>query len=262
VLVLDQGLLVECGEPHALLQSNAGIFSGMVEQTGTASSSYLRGVARSASITRLASRNATQLRQLRQLAGGGAGGGSDSRRGSFTGGGPPHSLRLESEVLGRRYVDQPVVLPMGGGCDVGSSSVYEDTAGLGERRANRAAGSRSSGDGGGGGGGAPTTAGPYARSGSTFGLARYGDPMAGAGLAGGAAYTRELSLLERNTAAGDVQQTSSWVDGLVRNIWPGMQQLAPRRSNSRASADGGGAAPQQEAAAGPAAAQQQRQPEW
>jgi hypothetical protein len=52
VLVLDQGVVVESDEPHSLLQRDAGIFTGMVEQTGAASASYLREVARSASVTR------------------------------------------------------------------------------------------------------------------------------------------------------------------------------------------------------------------
>ncbi len=52
MLVLDGGRLLENGEPHALLQSNRGLFSGMVSQTGSAASAYLRDVAREASMTR------------------------------------------------------------------------------------------------------------------------------------------------------------------------------------------------------------------
>lgn len=78
VLVLDQGMLVESGEPHVLLQHNSGIFSGMVAQTGPSSSTHLKEVARIASINRVASRAALQLHQQQQL-------------------------RLHSEVLGRQY---------------------------------------------------------------------------------------------------------------------------------------------------------------
>jgi hypothetical protein len=71
VLVLDQGLLIENGEPHELLQKEAGIFSGMVEQTGSSSSAYLRDVAREASYTRAAARSvasgtALHLHRLRE----------------------------------------------------------------------------------------------------------------------------------------------------------------------------------------------------
>ncbi|KAF6255037.1 ABC transporter [Scenedesmus sp. NREL 46B-D3] len=71
VLVLDQGLLIENGEPHELLQKQAGIFSGMVEQTGSSSSAYLRDVAREASYSRAATRSAASgtalhLHHLRQ----------------------------------------------------------------------------------------------------------------------------------------------------------------------------------------------------
>jgi hypothetical protein len=71
VLVLDQGLLIENGEPHVLLQKEAGIFSGMVEQTGSSSSAYLRDVAREASYTRAAARSvasgtALHLHRLRE----------------------------------------------------------------------------------------------------------------------------------------------------------------------------------------------------
>jgi hypothetical protein len=71
VLVLDQGLLIENGEPHELLQKEAGIFSGMVEQTGSSSSAYLRDVAREASYTRaaahsVASGTALHLHRLRE----------------------------------------------------------------------------------------------------------------------------------------------------------------------------------------------------
>lgn len=71
VLVLDQGLLLENGEPHALLQQQSGLFTGMVEQTGSSSSAYLRDVAREASYTRAATRSvpsgsAMHLHRLRQ----------------------------------------------------------------------------------------------------------------------------------------------------------------------------------------------------
>lgn len=79
VLVLDQGMLVESGEPHVLLQHDSGIFSGMVAQTGPNSSTHLKEVARAASINRLASRTAVQLHD--------------------------QQLRMQSEVLGRRYLD-------------------------------------------------------------------------------------------------------------------------------------------------------------
>lgn len=52
VLVMDQGVVVENDEPHALLQRDAGVFTGMVQQTGAASASYLREVARTASMSR------------------------------------------------------------------------------------------------------------------------------------------------------------------------------------------------------------------
>lgn len=95
VLVLDQGMLVESGEPHVLLQHDSGIFSGMVAQTGPSSSTHLKEVARVASVTREASRTALQLHQrdipLVQL---------DMLQ---------QQLRLQSEVLVRRYVDNPVV---------------------------------------------------------------------------------------------------------------------------------------------------------
>lgn len=90
--MLDQGLLVESGEPHDLLQQAGGIFSGMVAQTGPSSSLHLREVARMASFGRVASRNALQLHH-RQHAGV-----------------HPLQLRQQSEVLGRRYVDDPVTL--------------------------------------------------------------------------------------------------------------------------------------------------------
>lgn len=83
VLVLDQGMLVESGEPHVLLQHDSGIFSGMVAQTGPNSSTHLKEVARAASINRLASRTAVQLHD--------------------------QQLRMQSEVLGRRYLDLPVL---------------------------------------------------------------------------------------------------------------------------------------------------------
>jgi hypothetical protein len=82
-------MLVESGEPHVLLQHNSGIFSGMVEQTGPNSSTHLKEVARVASVTRVASKAALQmLMQQEQL---------------------QERLRLQSEVLGRRYVDNPVM---------------------------------------------------------------------------------------------------------------------------------------------------------
>lgn len=83
--MLDQGKLVESGEPHTLLQHNSGIFTGMVSQTGPTSSSHLREVARMASFQRAASRNALALQH--------------------------QQLRIQSEVLGRRYVDNPVQDP-------------------------------------------------------------------------------------------------------------------------------------------------------
>lgn len=82
-------MLVESGEPHVLLQHNSGIFSGMVEQTGPNSSTHLKEVARAASVTRVASKAALQMHmQKEQL---------------------QERLRLHSEVLGRRYVDNPVL---------------------------------------------------------------------------------------------------------------------------------------------------------
>jgi hypothetical protein len=69
--VLDQGLLLENGEPHDLLQKQSGLFTGMVEQTGSSSSAYLRDVAREASFSRAAARSAASgtalhLHRLRQ----------------------------------------------------------------------------------------------------------------------------------------------------------------------------------------------------
>jgi hypothetical protein len=69
-------MLVESGEPHDLLQHSSGIFTSMVAQTGPSSSTHLREVARMASVTRVASRTGVQ--------------------------------RVVSDVLGRRYVDNPV----------------------------------------------------------------------------------------------------------------------------------------------------------
>jgi hypothetical protein len=85
VLVLDQGKLLENGEPHDLLQKQSGIFTGMVEQTGPGSSLYLRDVARQASFSRAAARSVTaqQMHAAR--------------------------LRQESEVLGQGYLGRPVI---------------------------------------------------------------------------------------------------------------------------------------------------------
>jgi hypothetical protein len=96
---LDQGRLVESGEPHELLQLNSGIFSGMVAQTGPSSSAHLREVARVASLDRAASRTALQLHQQHQW--------QQQQHGQHHG--LHHSFhRMQSEVLGRRYVDNPV----------------------------------------------------------------------------------------------------------------------------------------------------------
>ena len=76
---MDSGVVVENGEPHDLLQANEGIFLGMVEQTGAASSNYLREVARSASVTR-----------------------RTARTGSVSG-----YQRIQSEVLGAPYMNRP-----------------------------------------------------------------------------------------------------------------------------------------------------------
>ncbi|KAF8071181.1 abcC12 [Scenedesmus sp. PABB004] len=117
VLVLDQGLLVENGEPHELLQKSAGIFTGMVDQTGASSATYLKDMARSASFTRTASRSAASAAATRLAAG---------------------RLRdaARSEVLGAPYLGR--------------------------------------------------------------------DAMGGAFMATGAAFTRELSLLQRNAEAGSL----------------------------------------------------------
>lgn len=105
VLVLDQGKLVESGEPHALLQHNSGIFSGMVAQTGPSSSSHLKEVARIASINRVASRNALQLQHQQQL-------------------------RLHSEVLGRQYNTAAMDAgPQQHGLDAGRGSTPFDSRG-------------------------------------------------------------------------------------------------------------------------------------
>ncbi len=45
VLVLDQGQLVEYDRPQVLLKDEAGIFSGMIAQTGQSSSAMLRNLA-------------------------------------------------------------------------------------------------------------------------------------------------------------------------------------------------------------------------
>jgi len=106
VLVLDQGMLVESGEPHDLLQNHQGIFSGMVTQTGPSSSSHLREVASLASFDRTASRTAVQMRPLQYL---------------------QPQLREQSEVLGRRYVDNPVQAGQQEGAEGGDPEVYRRT---------------------------------------------------------------------------------------------------------------------------------------
>jgi hypothetical protein len=75
---MDSGVVVENGEPHDLLEANEGIFVGMVEQTGAASSAYLREVARTASVTRRVGRIGSQ----------------------------PGHPRIQSEVLGAPYMDR------------------------------------------------------------------------------------------------------------------------------------------------------------
>lgn len=87
VLCLDQGLLVENGEPHELLQKQSGIFLGMVQQTGASSSQYLREVAQEASFTRAQARTASMKAQALHL----------------------QRMRQQgSVVIGQQYVNQPV----------------------------------------------------------------------------------------------------------------------------------------------------------
>ncbi|WIA32238.1 hypothetical protein OEZ86_003085 [Tetradesmus obliquus] len=159
VLVLDQGLLLENGEPHALLQQQSGLFTGMVEQTGSSSSAYLRDVAREASYTRAATRSvpsgsAMHLHRLRQQ---------------------QHSM-----VIGR---PAPVGL------------VGEPVSEESEEEQQQQGGAA-------GGGGRM-----FSRNRSELGLTRYTaqDPMGSAYLGGGAGFTRELSLLQRNAEAGALQ---------------------------------------------------------
>lgn len=59
VLVLDHGVVAEYGEPHELLQQNEGIFTGMVVQTGSSSSRYLRDIAQRSSLMRSAKHSAS-----------------------------------------------------------------------------------------------------------------------------------------------------------------------------------------------------------
>lgn len=160
VLVLDQGMLVESGEPHDLLQNHQGIFSGMVTQTGPSSSSHLREVASLASFDRTASRTAVQMRPLQYL---------------------QPQLREQSEVLGRRYVDNPVQAGQQEGAEGGDPEVYRRT---------------------------------------DSDLGRFGGQYPFLASAGGA-YTRELSLLQRNTAAGDVGPVAG---ALLRHL-PGMAEV-------------------------------------
>lgn len=85
--MLDQGLLVENGEPHELLQKQSGIFLGMVDQTGTSSSQYLREVAQEASFSRAQARSASMTAQSLHL----------------------QRMRQQgSVIIGQQYVNQPV----------------------------------------------------------------------------------------------------------------------------------------------------------
>lgn len=52
VIVLENGRVKENGEPDILLQSNDGVFTSFVEQTGKSSSRYLRTLASNASMKR------------------------------------------------------------------------------------------------------------------------------------------------------------------------------------------------------------------
>lgn len=185
VLVLDQGMLVESGEQHVLLQHDSGIFSGMVAQTGANSSTRLKEVARVASISRLASRTAVQLHD--------------------------QQLRLQSEVLGRRYLDTPVL-------DVQQQQQHQAA-----QHAERVEESR------------------YMRMDST---SRFGvqEPASAALGGAGPAYMRELSLLQRNTAAGAFsgQHHHPMAEVVVRHL-PGMSEDAAEAA-ADTSAPGAGAA--------------------
>jgi len=112
VLVLERGRLTEDGEPHELLARDGGLFSSMVSQTGAASSRYLRGAAREASVTRRLSQT------------GGAGGG-----------------RAHSEVIGRSY-DARLTGGLGGGGLGGGGGGAGVGAGLGARVAAAVAAAR------------------------------------------------------------------------------------------------------------------------
>ncbi|WIA12103.1 hypothetical protein OEZ85_012177 [Tetradesmus obliquus] len=160
VLVLDQGLLLENGEPHALLQQQSGLFTGMVEQTGSSSSAYLRDVAREASYTRAAARSvpsgsAMHLHRLRQ--------------------------QQDSMVIGRPAPVGLVGEPVSEESEEEQQQQGGGTAGAGGRI--------------------------FSRNRSELGLTRYTaqDPMGSAYLGGGAGFTRELSLLQRNAEAGALQ---------------------------------------------------------
>ncbi|KAG1666954.1 hypothetical protein FOA52_004237 [Chlamydomonas sp. UWO 241] len=61
VVVLESGLVVEHGEPHALLQDHTGAFGSFVDQTGRSSSRHLRSLASSASMRRAGSRGKSVL---------------------------------------------------------------------------------------------------------------------------------------------------------------------------------------------------------
>eukprot|EP00798_Chlamydomonas_sp_ICE-L_P013600 gene13600-19473_t len=51
-VVMDKGRVIECGEPHALLQADTGMFTSMVNMSGKSSSRYLKSLARDASSVR------------------------------------------------------------------------------------------------------------------------------------------------------------------------------------------------------------------
>lgn len=86
VIVMQDGVVVENDEPDHLLQLHEGIFTSMVEQTGKASSHYLKDVARSASQIRSRNNSVNDLRAI------GDGSGLVSTSSSPS---PPSSVRSE-----------------------------------------------------------------------------------------------------------------------------------------------------------------------
>lgn len=283
--MLEQGKLIEDGEPHELLSKQAGIFSGMVEQTGPSSAAYLRHVARDASFSRAAAARARSVTaEVRRGALSGPAACvrayvrwrcswrvqraqcchycTDSTVGRWPRTAPTHAalplprarssptcpahpglhaaqnlhaarLRQASEVLGAGYVGRPVLdVPQRSASDGGDDS-DDDTHDGGAASSGRRA---------------------FPRSGSEVGLARSvaQDPMASSYMASGPAFTRELSLLQRNAAGGGLQSLhlpvaltrrlsgDTWQDGPGGQVQQhGMAAVAEQPADGAAAAAGG-----------------------